>query len=48
MELFKKEKLFQNFFYIFKFLIKFQTFHKKMTLIADLFPEIPASENIVR
>ena len=48
MQLFKKEKIFQIFFCIFKFLIKFQTFGKKMPLIADLFTEIPTPKYIVR
>ena len=47
----KKKNLFLHFFFfcIFKTYLKFWTFpQKKMTLIADAFPEIPVPKNMVR
>ena len=49
IELSQKQKTFSRFFFfIFKTYIKFSTFEKKkMTLIAHIFPEIPAPKPMV-
>ena len=49
IQLSKKQKTFLQFaFSIFKVCIKFLTFVNKMTLIADVFPEIPPPKSMVR
>ena len=49
MQLSKKEKTFSEFFFAFlKSILNYKHLPKKqMTLIADVFPEIPAPKNIV-
>ena len=49
MQLSKKEKTFSQFFFAFlKSILNYKHLPKKqMTLIADVFPEIPAPKNIV-
>ena len=49
MQLSKKEKTFSAISFAFQnSLLNFKHLPKKMTLIADVFPEIPASKNMVR
>ena len=50
MELCRKQKTFPQFFFAFlKSILNYKHFPKKqMTLIADVFPEIPAPKNMVR
>ena len=50
MQLYREEKKFSEFFTcISKIYIKFYTYaKKKMTLIDDVFPKIPAPKNMVR
>ena len=45
----KNEKLFHNFFIAFlKYILNFKHLNKKITLIADVFLEIPAPRNFLR
>ena len=45
----QKEKAFSQFFFAFsKFTLNFRNFRKKMTLIADLFPILCSTKNVVR
>ena len=49
MILSQKQKAFSQFFPAFsKFKLNFENFQKKMTIIADLFPNICTPENVVR
>ena len=49
MELSQKQKSFSQFFFAFlKSIFNFKHLPKKMTLIADVFPEIPAPKNMIR
>ena len=45
----QKENTFSQFFSTFlKSTLEFETFQKKMTLIADAFPELPSPEKVIR
>ena len=49
MQLSQTEKTFSEVFFPFeKSILDFKHLPKKMTLIADVFPEIPAPQNMVR
>ena len=49
MELSQKQKNFLNFFFAFlKSILNLNICQKEMTLIADVFPEIPAPKNMVK
>ena len=49
MQLTEKQKTFSQFFFAFlKSILNFKHFQKKMTVIPDVFPEIPAPKNMVR
>ena len=49
IQLSQKQKRFSEFIFAFlKSILNFQHLPKKMTLIADVYPEIPARKNIVR
>ena len=49
MQLSQKQKILSQFFFAFlKSILNFQHLPKKMTLIADVFLEIPAPKNMVR
>ena len=49
IQLSQKQKRFSEFIFAFlKSILNFQHLSKKMTLIADVYPEIPARKNIVR
>ena len=49
MQLSHKQKTFSEFFFAFlKSILNFKHFQKKMTLIADVFPELLAPKNLVR
>ena len=49
MEVSQKQKSFAQFFFAFlKSIFNFKHLPKKMTLIADVFPEIPAPKNMIR
>ena len=49
IQLSQKQKTFLNFFFAFlKSALNFKHLIKKMTLIADVFPEIPAAKKMVR
>ena len=49
MEVSQKQKPFAQFFFAFlKSIFNFKHLPKKMTLIADVFPEIPAPKNMIR
>ena len=51
MQLSQTQKAFPGFFVFFSFsksILKFKLLQKNMTLIADVFPEIPAKKNMVR
>ena len=45
----QKQKTFSQFFAAFlKFILNLDIFKKKMTLIADVFPKIPSSKQVIR
>ena len=47
--LYQKQKTFSQFFSPFlKLTLNFQQFHKKMTLIPDVFPELPSPKKVIR
>ena len=49
MQLSGKEKAFSQFFYsVLKSRLNFEHFEKKMTTIADVFPELQTSKKVVR
>ena len=49
MELSEKQKTFSEFFFaFFKSILSFKHCQKKMTLVADVFLEIPAPKDLVR
>ena len=49
MQLYQNKKLFLNIFLAFlKSIFSFKHFPKKMTLINDVFPEIPAPKDMLR
>ena len=49
MEVSQKQKSFAQFFFAFlKSIFNFKHLPKMMTLIADVFPEIPAPKNMIR
>ena len=49
IQLYQKQKRFSEFIFAFlKSILNFQHLPKKMTLIADVYPEIPARKNMVR
>ena len=49
MQLYEKQKTFSEFIFAFlKFILNFQHLPKKMILLADVYPEIPAPKNMVR
>ena len=49
IQLSQKQKIFSEFFFAFlKSILNFKHLPKKMTLIADVFREIPAPKNMVR
>ena len=49
MQLYQNKKLFLNIFLAFlKSIFSFKHFPKKMTLINDVFPEIPATKDMLR
>ena len=49
IQLSQKQKRFSEFIFAFlKSILNFQHLSKKMTLIADVYPEIPARKNMVR
>ena len=49
MQLYEKQKTFSEFIFAFlKFILNFQHLPKKMILLADAYPEIPAPKNMVR
>ena len=49
IKLSQTQKTFSDFFFAFlKSILNFRHLPKKMTLIADVFPEIPAPKNIFR
>ena len=49
MQLSEKQKTFSHFFFAFlKSILNFKHLPKKMTLVADVFLEIPALKNMVR
>ena len=49
MQLYEKRKTFSEFIFAFlKFILNFQHLPKKMILLADAYPEIPAPKNMVR
>ena len=48
MQLSRKQKTFSEFFSAFlKFILNFQHFENKMTLIADVFPKLRSPKNVV-
>ena len=49
MQLSQKRKIFSEFFFaFFKFRFNFENFQRKLSLIADVFLNLPASKNVVR
>ena len=49
MKLYQKEKTFSEIFFAFlKSILNFESCQKGMTLIVDVFPEIPVPKNMVR
>ena len=49
MKLYQKQKKFSEFFVTFlKSILNFKHIPKRMPLIADVYPEIPAAKNMVR
>ena len=49
MKLYQKQKKFSEFFVTFlKTILNFKHMPKRMPLIADVYPEIPAAKNMVR
>ena len=49
MQLFQRRKTFSDFFSAFlKSILNFQSFQKKMTLRADVFPKLRTPKNVVR
>ena len=45
----QKQKIFSGFFAaFFEFALNFEHFKKKMTLIANVFPKLPTTKNVVR
>ena len=49
IQLSEKQKTFSEFFFAFlKSIINFKHFKKKMALIADVVPELPAPKNLIR
>ena len=49
IQLSEKQKTFSEFFFAFlKSIINFKHFKKKMALIADVVPELPAPKNMIR
>ena len=49
MQLSQKQKMFSEFFFVFsKFSFNFKNFSRKMTLIVDVFLNLPTPKNVVR
>ena len=49
MQLSQKQKMFSEFFFVFsKFSFNFKIFSRKMTLIVDVFLNLPTPKNVVR
>ena len=49
IQLSQKQKTFSKFYFVFlKSLLNFKLLPKKMIVVADVFPEIPAPRNMVR
>ena len=50
IQLFQKQKTFSGFFFLafLKSILNFKHLSKKMTQIADVFPDIPSPKNMVR
>ena len=49
MHLVQKQKTFSEFFSAFsKFTLNFEHFQKKMTLIANVFPKLPTTKDVLR
>ena len=49
MQLSQKQKIFSEFFFVFsKFSFNFKNFSRKMTLIVDVFLNLPTPKNVVR